>query len=247
MGGVRRDAELRADVNRWQPYCRSYGSAKEVRDAIVAQNSAAVVTSTIHAAKGGQWDHVFIVGATEGLLPIHFARDQRMLAEERNLLYVAISRARESVRLYHAPTHITRTGDFATDVSSFLDAPAVQNLVEEGAELTFVVRQKLGVNFGIPLTATSGCHPRRFMMRAMVLRWQFGRRLMLHQTCSGQWETGAGVSWLQVCTFCHLLGAASDWQREWVRVLRVPAWGQIWVLHDDSTTCRHHCTPVSLQ
>ena len=58
LGGVRRDAELRADVNRWQPYCRSYGSAKEVRDAIVAQNSAAVVTSTIHAAKGGQWDHV---------------------------------------------------------------------------------------------------------------------------------------------------------------------------------------------
>lgn len=131
LGGVRRDAELRADVNRWIAYCRSYRSAKDVRRAIKAMETDAVVTSTIHAAKGGEWNHVFIVGATDGILPIHFVRNPRMLSEERNLMYVAITRARESVRLYHAPTHITRTGKLASNVSRFLDDPAVRKTLSK--------------------------------------------------------------------------------------------------------------------
>ena len=55
---------------------------------------------TIHAAKGLEFDHVYICGANEGLLPIAGAVNQPAgLAEERRLFFVALTRARETVTL----------------------------------------------------------------------------------------------------------------------------------------------------
>ena len=59
----------------------------------------AVTLSTIHAAKGLEWDSVFIAGLTEGYLPIGFAKSESEIAEERRLLYVAITRARRQLFL----------------------------------------------------------------------------------------------------------------------------------------------------
>lgn len=59
----------------------------------------AVTLSTIHAAKGLEWDVVFVAGLTEGYLPIGFAKTDAEIAEERRLLYVAITRARRLLRL----------------------------------------------------------------------------------------------------------------------------------------------------
>lgn len=126
MGGVRADAELRADVNRWEPYCRGHVNALAMRDTILAMNTKSVVTGTIHAAKGREWEHVLITGLTDGLLPIHYARDERALGEERNLLFVAITRARNTVRLYHAPTNHARSRQRFEDISRFLKKPAVR-------------------------------------------------------------------------------------------------------------------------
>lgn len=126
MGGVRKDPELRADVNRWEPWCRSYESALTMRAAIQKMPAKGVVTGTIHSAKGGEWDHVLIVGATDGLLPLYLARDDQSLSEERNLMYVAITRARETVRLYHAPTNHARSRKRFEDISRFLDESAVR-------------------------------------------------------------------------------------------------------------------------
>lgn len=63
---------------------------------------AAVVLSTLHGAKGLEWDSVHLVGLAEGLLPISHARDQAQLDEERRLLYVGITRARERLQLHWA-------------------------------------------------------------------------------------------------------------------------------------------------
>ena len=97
----------------------------------------AAVTSTIHAAKGGEWDHVFIVGVTEGLLPLYLEmNDEHSLVEERNLLYVAITRARKTVQLYHAPTGHARSRKNFSDLSRFLDEPAVLRHVAQNQPVT---------------------------------------------------------------------------------------------------------------
>jgi DNA helicase-2/ATP-dependent DNA helicase PcrA len=58
-----------------------------------------VTLSTIHAAKGLEFQSVFIVGATEGYLPISYAKTELDLIEERRLFYVAITRAKDNLQL----------------------------------------------------------------------------------------------------------------------------------------------------
>lgn len=62
----------------------------------------AVVLSTIHAAKGLEWDSVHLIGCTEGLLPFFRAETEEEVHEERRLFYVAITRARRRLRLSSA-------------------------------------------------------------------------------------------------------------------------------------------------
>lgn len=58
-----------------------------------------VTLATLHAAKGLEWDAVFLVGLTEGMLPISYATSDEQIAEERRLLYVGATRARERLIL----------------------------------------------------------------------------------------------------------------------------------------------------
>ena len=59
----------------------------------------AVEVSTFHSSKGLEWPTVHIVGLEQGLVPISHARDARSLAEEKRLLYVALTRAKENLFL----------------------------------------------------------------------------------------------------------------------------------------------------
>ena len=61
----------------------------------VEPDKAGVELATIHAAKGLEWDAVFLVGVAEGLLPISYAKTAAAREDERRLLYVAITRARD--------------------------------------------------------------------------------------------------------------------------------------------------------
>jgi len=58
-----------------------------------------VTLASLHSAKGLEWDVVFLVGLTDTTLPIQHATTPAQVAEERRLLYVGITRAREQVRL----------------------------------------------------------------------------------------------------------------------------------------------------
>jgi DNA helicase II / ATP-dependent DNA helicase PcrA len=58
-----------------------------------------VTLSTLHAAKGREWDHVRIAGLCEGLLPHDNALRRGEIDEERRLAYVGITRARSELAL----------------------------------------------------------------------------------------------------------------------------------------------------
>ncbi len=75
-----------------------------------------LVLSTVHSAKGQEWDAVFIMAVSDGSFPSEFSTGKpELLEEERRLLYVAMTRAKNSLHLvaplrYHV-TQQHREGD----------------------------------------------------------------------------------------------------------------------------------------
>jgi len=75
-----------------------------------------LVLSTVHSAKGQEWDAVYVLNVTDGNFPSEFATGKpKLVEEERRLLYVAMTRAKQSLTLI-APLrfHVTqqrRDGD----------------------------------------------------------------------------------------------------------------------------------------
>lgn len=67
---------------------------KKMREASV-KNQDAVQLMTIHAAKGCEYNNVFVIGAHDGCIPSN--RADADLAEEKRLLYVAVTRAKKSL------------------------------------------------------------------------------------------------------------------------------------------------------
>ena len=58
-----------------------------------------VTLATLHSAKGLEWNHLFLIGVADGLLPISNAND---LNEERRLFYVGVTRAKENIQITYA-------------------------------------------------------------------------------------------------------------------------------------------------
>ncbi|MEU8814439.1 ATP-dependent DNA helicase UvrD2 [Actinoplanes sp. NPDC048796] len=60
-----------------------------------APTVAGVTLASLHSAKGLEWDAVFLVGLADGTLPTTYAKTPEQLEEERRLLYVGVTRARQ--------------------------------------------------------------------------------------------------------------------------------------------------------
>ena len=58
-----------------------------------------VTLASIHSAKGLEWREVFLIGCSDGLIPLQHAETAEQLEEERRLLYVAVTRAERALHL----------------------------------------------------------------------------------------------------------------------------------------------------
>jgi len=89
-----------------------------------------VTLASLHAAKGMEWDAVFLAGCSDGYLPITMAEGAEAIEEERRLLYVGLTRARRELRLSWAGAR-TPGGRATRRPSRFLDGAAA--LLGDGA------------------------------------------------------------------------------------------------------------------
>jgi DNA helicase-2/ATP-dependent DNA helicase PcrA len=103
---------------RWEALAAIVGLAEELGDdrpltefveelarraeAQHAPTMAGVTLASLHSAKGLEWDAVFVVGLVEGVLPTSYARTPDAIEEERRLLYVGVTRARQWLSLSYA-------------------------------------------------------------------------------------------------------------------------------------------------
>jgi DNA helicase-2/ATP-dependent DNA helicase PcrA len=112
-----------------------------VGDVLAADVDEGLLTlSTIHSAKGLEWRAVFVIGLVDGRFPsLYNLRDEEEVEEERRLLYVAVTRAKEHLYLtYPIDIYDRSTGMVLGKPSRFVDGlpdavlPGMQVVEEDG-------------------------------------------------------------------------------------------------------------------
>ncbi|AZA10896.1 ATP-dependent DNA helicase UvrD2 [Corynebacterium gerontici] len=120
--------ELAEELSRATPGLDLQGLLHKLKERADAQHPPAsnrVTLTSLHSAKGLEWDVVFLVGLYEGMMPIRqaIAAGEEAIEEERRLFYVGVTRARE--RLYCSWTLARQEGGKASRKRTrFLDGIA---------------------------------------------------------------------------------------------------------------------------
>ena len=96
------------------------------------QEPDAVSLSTLHAAKGLEFPHVFIIGAEEEILPFRDS-DEKQIEEERRLMYVGITRAERSLQISYCSRRKRGKDWAACEPSRFIDELPEDELVYAGS------------------------------------------------------------------------------------------------------------------
>jgi len=151
--------------------------------ALVMENDATagearITLMTLHAAKGLEFDIVFLPGWEEGLFPHQRALDEsgnKGLEEERRLAYVGITRARKHALISYAATR-RMYGTFQDSAPSrFLDELPEEAIERVGQRrITRPWRDDFSWNAPTPTAAPRGAPARKFAVGARVFHQKFG-------------------------------------------------------------------------
>ena len=100
------------------------------------QETDAVSLSTLHAAKGLEFGHVFLVGVEEGILPHERSETPEQVEEERRLMYVGITRAQRSLQISYCIRRRRGKEHTGCDPSRFIAELPQADIVYAGAVTT---------------------------------------------------------------------------------------------------------------
>ncbi|UOD35747.1 UvrD-helicase domain-containing protein [Deferribacteraceae bacterium V6Fe1] len=90
---------------------------------------------TVHAAKGLEFDTVFLTGLEEGLFPLYGSMDdERALEEERRLCYVGVTRAKRNLYLSYASSRLHYGKRASSCASSFINEIKIPKTFEEKSD-----------------------------------------------------------------------------------------------------------------
>lgn len=93
-----------AAVEEWFLHIQEYTEALRQKEMSRNQKQDGVRLMTLHAAKGLEFQTVFLIGANEGRMPYQKARTDREIEEERRLFYVGMTRAKENLKITYVKT-----------------------------------------------------------------------------------------------------------------------------------------------
>jgi DNA helicase-2/ATP-dependent DNA helicase PcrA len=127
-----------------------------------------LILSTAHSAKGREWDAVFVIWAVDGWFPLSRSlRDDNDLEEERRLMYVAMTRARNHLTVtYPVSAYGSRFGaDYSIDQLSRFVTTAVRNRM-----------RRLAVYRGADATESLEIVPRQPLDLRALLKGRFGAK-----------------------------------------------------------------------
>lgn len=127
-----------------------------------------VTLSTMHAAKGLEWDGVALIGVREGLVPFILSTEEPALSEERRLLHVGVTRARLHLRISHPSSPSRGRGTR----SRFLDGIAPR---QEGVQ-------------SAPSQGRRGARSRRCSVCSQPLMSALERKLRRHVGCDVDYD-----------------------------------------------------------
>ncbi|WP_392542855.1 ATP-dependent DNA helicase UvrD2 [Oryzobacter telluris] len=150
-------AALADQMTATEPEARLPAFVAELDQRAAEQNAPTVQGVTLasfHAAKGLEWDSVFLVGCSDGLLPITMADTPEAVEEERRLLYVGVTRARERLTLSYAGAR-TPGGKVTRRPSRFLDGTSA--VLGEAARSQPKRRRGAAAGKGATATVRSTC------------------------------------------------------------------------------------------
>ena len=131
--------------------------------------SDGVTLTTLHAAKGLEWTRVYLAGMQEGGMPIVYADTPAQVAEERRLLYVGMTRARDSLHVSWAAAR-SPGGRGNRGPSRFFDALALPGQQGAGAGAAPAARRGRKRSTVASLPGVRAAHHRRPRAQARSMR-----------------------------------------------------------------------------
>ena len=111
-------------ISEWFAYIQDYGEKLEEKAVQAHHNKESLTLTTMHSAKGLEYDMVFIIDANEGIIPHEKSTLLEDLEEERRLFYVAMTRARKYLEIITSEERYNKkykTSRFINEIISHSD------------------------------------------------------------------------------------------------------------------------------